>query len=60
MVIGMPLLVGAIFVFLGIVVFSTALSAVYSAAVYYYAATGRTPDGFDGDLVRGAFTEKPA
>lgn len=60
MVAGMPLLVGAVFVLLGIVVFSTALSAVYSAAVYYYAVTGRTPGGFDGDLVRRAFTEKPA
>ena len=38
--------------------FGAALSAVYSAAVYYYAVVGEPPEGFDRDLVRGAFGSK--
>ncbi|HEY7833679.1 MAG TPA: DUF6159 family protein [Ktedonobacterales bacterium] len=38
---------------LGIV--SSALSGIYRAAVYRFAATGEVGGGFDADLVRGAF-----
>ena len=58
--IGLPLFVAGMFLLIGIVVFAAALSAVYAAAVYYYAVVGRPPDGFDRDLVRGAFASRPA
>ncbi len=39
---------------------SATLSGIYSAAVYYFALTGNPPRGFDGTLIRGAFTRKEA
>lgn len=41
-----------------LIIVSTALSGVYSGAVYYYALTGEAPDGFDKGLIRGSFTRK--
>ena len=43
---------------IAVMVFGAALSAVYSAAVYYYAVTGGPPIDFDRDMVRGAFAPK--
>jgi hypothetical protein len=42
----------------GLMIFASALSGVFQAALYYFAVTGEPPRGFDGDLVRDAFTEK--
>jgi hypothetical protein len=42
----------------GLMIFASALSGVFQAALYYFAVTGEPPRGFDGDLVRGAFTKK--
>ena len=58
--IGLPLFAAAFVLLTGVVVFAAALSAVYAAAVYYYAVVGQPPDGFDRDLVRGAFASRPA
>ena len=46
------------FVAIGALAFGSALSAVYMAAVYYYAVIGQPPDGFDRELVRSAFQAK--
>jgi hypothetical protein len=42
------------------VLVGAALAAIYSAAVYWYAASGKAPVDFDGDLISGAFTRKSA
>jgi hypothetical protein len=57
--IALPLFGGAFFLFGAIVVFASALSAVYAAAVYYYAVVGQPPQGFDRDLIRSAFAGRP-
>ncbi len=44
--------------FIALMIYGAALSAVYSAAVYYYAVTGEPPIDFDRDMVRGAFAPK--
>ncbi len=44
--------------FIALLVFGAALSAVYSATVYYYAVTGEPPIDFDREMVRGAFGPK--
>ncbi len=44
--------------FIAVMAFGAALSAVYSAAVYYYAVTGEPPIDFDRDMVRGTFAPK--
>jgi hypothetical protein len=43
---------------LGLVLIGAALSAVYQAAVYYYAVAGEPPRGFDRDLLRSTFGPK--
>lgn len=43
---------------LALIVVSTALSAVYSGAVYYFALTGDAPSDFDRNLIRGSFLRK--
>jgi hypothetical protein len=45
-------------IILGTVLLAATLSAVFQAAVYDYAATGRPPRGFDGDLISEAFRQK--
>lgn len=56
---GIPI-TGAAFAALGaLIAFSAALSAVYAAAVYYYAVMGEPPAGFDRDMVRSAFAPAP-
>jgi hypothetical protein len=57
--VGFPLFAAAFIVFMGVMVFSAALSAVYAASVYYYAVVGEPPAGFDRDLIRTAFERKP-
>ena len=56
--IALALMTAGAFAFIAIMVFGTALSAVYSAAVYYYAVIGEPPVDFDRDMVRGAFAPK--
>jgi len=57
--VGISVIVVTVFVLLGIVIVSTALSAIYSGAVYYFAFTGDAPKGFDKTLIREAFGRKP-
>ena len=57
-VLGGVLLLASITTLLLIVLVAAALSAIYAAAVYHYAVVGTPPTGFDGDLVRNAFTRK--
>jgi hypothetical protein len=52
---GILLLAGSCVLLLAILLAGAALSAVYQAAVYYYAVAGEPPRGFDRDLLRGAF-----
>ena len=56
--VAMALMTAAALAFVAILAFGAALSAVYSAAVYYYAVTGQPPVDFDRDMVRGAFGPK--
>ncbi len=55
---GFSVLVLTAMVFIAILVVSTALSGIYSAAVYYFAFTGAAPEGFNNGLIRGAFGPK--
>lgn len=55
---GVPVIGVAAFVGVGAVAYGTALSAIYTAALYYFAALGEPPVGFDGNLVRGAFASR--
>ncbi len=59
-VLGVALISAAATAFLLVVLVSAALAAIYSAAVYWYAASGKPPVDFDGDLISGAFTPKGA
>jgi len=43
---------------LALALIQSALSGIYTAAVYLYAAEGFTPGAFDGDTIRGAFKTK--
>jgi hypothetical protein len=55
-----PLLVIGGVAVLAVVLVGAALSAIYSASVYYYAVNGEPPVGFDQDLISGAFPPKGA
>jgi len=44
---------------LGLALVQSALSGIYSAALYRYAVQGNAPAGFDGVLLQGAFQRKP-
>jgi hypothetical protein len=59
-VLGVALFSASLTTLLLVVLFATALSAIYAAAVYYYAILGEPPVDFDGDLIRSAFTRKDA
>jgi hypothetical protein len=59
-VLGVALIAAAATAFLLLVLVSAALAGIYSAAVYWYAASGKPPVDFDGDLISGAFTRKSA
>ncbi len=56
--VALALITAGVLAFIAIMAFGAALSAVYSAAVYYYAVTGEPPVDFDRELVRGAFAPK--
>jgi hypothetical protein len=43
---------------LGLALIQSALSGIYSAALYRYAVEGNAPAGFDGALLQGAFQRK--
>lgn len=45
-------------VVLGIALVQSALTGIYSAALYRYAVQGNAPAGFDGVLLQGAFQRK--
>ena len=45
--------------FLTVLLFGAALTAIYSAAVYYFAVVGEPPRGFDRELIHSAFKTKP-
>ena len=55
---GVALLVVSVPLLLAVMLVGAALSAVYQAAVYYYAVAGEPPRGFDRDLLRTAFGQK--
>jgi Family of unknown function (DUF6159) len=55
-----PVLVIGSAALLAVLLVGAALSAIYSASVYYYAVNGEPPAGFDNDLINGAFTPKGA
>jgi hypothetical protein len=59
-VLGVALISAAATAFLLVVLVGAALAAIYSAAVYWYAASGKPPVDFDGDLISSAFTQKGA
>ena len=54
----MVLFAASIPLILAVMLIGAALSAVYQAAVYYYAVAGEPPRGFDRDLLRSAFGQK--
>ena len=56
---GIPIVAASFMAFVALLAFGAALQAVYAAAVYYYAVMGEPPEGFDRELIRGAFTAKP-
>lgn len=51
------LLVGIIYVVGVILVFGIA-NSIYNTALYVYAETGKIPDGFNSEVLKGAFAEK--
>jgi hypothetical protein len=55
---GIFLYASAIVGVLAIALVGSALSAVYTASVYCYAALGEPPAGFDHGLIRGAFVDR--
>ena len=55
---GLALITAGALAFIAVMAFGAALSAVYAAAVYYYAVTGEPPVDFDRDMVRDAFGPK--
>lgn len=59
-VLGVALISAAVTMLLLVILFAATLSAIYAAAVYYFAVLGKPPVEFDGDLIRGAFTRKGA
>jgi hypothetical protein len=59
-VLGVALISAAGTAFLLVVLVGAALAAIYSAAVYWYAASGKPPVDFDGDLISAAFAHKSA
>ena len=56
-----PAIVAGVLVVLAVVLLAlahSALSGIYSAMLYRYAVAGNAPAGFDGALLRDAFTQK--
>jgi hypothetical protein len=59
-VLGVALVSAAATAFILVVLVAAALAGIYSAAVYWYAASGKSPADFDGNLISGAFARKDA
>jgi len=62
-VMGLPVPAIAVMVASGLVfaaslLVGTALRGIYVAAVYYYAVSGKSPWGFEGHVLEGAFTQR--
>lgn len=55
---GLCMMAVGVMLMLALMLLGAALSAVYAAAVYYYAVVGEPPEGFDRDLIHDAFTPK--
>ena len=55
---GITVFVLAALAMLALIIVGSALSGIYSGAVYYFALTGDAPKGFDKSLIRGSFTRK--
>ena len=51
-------IVGFVLLMIGIGLLSSALSGIYTAAVYQYATTGEAGEFFDVNLVQNAFRAK--
>lgn len=54
----LPLIIVFVLATLILVLLSSALSGIFSAAVYNYAATGNTGGFFREELIKGAFRTK--
>jgi hypothetical protein len=59
-VLGVALISAAATAFVLVVLVTAALAAIYAAAVYWYAVSGKSPVDFDDDLIERAFTRKDA
>jgi hypothetical protein len=55
---GLLLIGGSIGAMLALALIGSALTGIYTAALYYFAVTGETPQGFDRGLMSAAFTRK--
>ncbi|MBL8119474.1 MAG: hypothetical protein JNJ78_18215, partial [Anaerolineae bacterium] len=51
--------VAMILTLIGISLVASALGGIYQAALYRYAAEGKSSDYFSAELIQGAFKEKP-
>ncbi|HVZ13668.1 MAG TPA: DUF6159 family protein, partial [Bauldia sp.] len=60
LVLGGTMVAIGVVLMLVLVLVSAALSGIYAAALYYFALTGKTPEGFDGPTLRSAFTTRGA
>ena len=59
-VVGVAMVAAAVVAILLVILFTAALLAIYAAAVYCYAVSGKPPGAFDSELIRAAFTRKGA
>ncbi len=53
-----PIMIATGLLFATSLLVGSALRGIYVAAVYYYAVAGKTPWGFDGHVLQGAFAQK--
>jgi len=60
LVLGAALVATGALLLLALVLVSSALSGIYAGALYYFALTGKTPDGFEGTTLRSAFSPRAA
>ena len=51
--------VGGLFLIMLISLISSTLNGIYTAAVYQYAATGKTGEFFENEVIQGAFHSQP-
>ncbi len=60
LVLGGAMVAIGVVLMLGLILVGSALSGIYAGALYYFALTGKTPDGFDGLTLRSAFAQRGA